>query len=386
MQRRDFLSLAAGSAVTAWMPAALAAVPGDYAYRNLLVLVELKGGNDGLNTVVPYADPNYYRLRPRIGIKREEVLQLSERAGLHPSLGALMPLWQGRELAVIQGLGYPNPNQSHFRSIEIWDTASKSEEYLNEGWLARAFAANPVPKGFVADGVVIGSQEMGPFSGGARAVALSNTEQFMRQARLATPSARRGNAALAHILKVEGEIVQAASHLGSGVPIQLLTAFPTGEFGNALRTASQVIANQAGVAAVRVTLNGFDTHQNQPGQQANLLKQLGDGLAAFRAALVELNRWNSALVMTYAEFGRRAAENNSNGTDHGTANVHFVMGGQVRGGLYGQVPQLDRLDNGNLAYAIDFRSLYATVLEKWWGNDAKVSLGGRFQPIDLIRS
>jgi uncharacterized protein (DUF1501 family) len=381
MLRRDFLGLAAGSAVTAWLPQAFAAADG---YRNLLVLVELKGGNDGLNTVVPFTDPNYYRLRPRIAIRREDVLQLSDRAGLHPSLGALLPLWQARELAVLQGVGYPSPNQSHFRSIEIWETASKSEEYLHEGWLARAFAADPVPPGFVADGVVVGSQEMGPFAGGARAVALTNTEQFLRQSRLATPSAKRGNAALAHILKVEGEIAQAAGNLGTGAALR--TEFPSGEFGNALRTASQVIASQAGVAAVRVTLNGFDTHQNQPGQQGNLLKQLAEGLASFKSALIELNRWNSALVMTYAEFGRRAAENNSNGTDHGTANAHFAMGGRVRGGLYGPAPQLDRLDNGNLAYGIDFRSVYATVLEKWWGNDAKAALGGRFQAIDLIRA
>ena len=232
--------------------------------------------------------------------------------------------------------------------------------------------------------MVVGSQEMGPFAGGARAVALSNTEQFLRQSRLATPSAKRGNAALSHILKVEGEIVQAAGKLGAGAPLR--TEFPNGEFGNALRTASQVIASQAGVAAVRVSLNGFDTHQNQPGQQAKLLQQLAEGLVAFKAALQELNRWNSALVMTYAEFGRRAAENNSNGTDHGTANSHFAMGGQVRGGLYGPAPQLDRLDNGNLVHSIDFRSLYATVLEKWWGNDAKAALGGRFQPVDLLRA
>ena len=137
---------------------------------------------------------------------------------------------------------------------------------------------------------------------------------------------------------------------------------------------------------MRVSLNGFDTHQNQPGQQAKLLQQLAEGLVAFKAALQELSCWNSALVMTYAEFGRRAAENNSNGTDHGTANSHFAMGGQVRGGLYGPAPQLDRLDNGNLVHSIDFRSLYATVLEKWWGNDAKAALGGRFQPVDLLRA
>ena len=156
------------------------------------MLVELKGGNDGLNTVVPYADSAYYGLRPRIAIRRDDVLQLDGRTGLHPSLAPLMPLWQSRELAIVQGVGYPSPNLSHFRSIEIWDTASRAEEYLADGWLARAFAAAPVPKRFAADGVVVGASELGPLAGGgARAVALANTEQFLRQAKLAQPTARR---------------------------------------------------------------------------------------------------------------------------------------------------------------------------------------------------
>ena len=134
-------------------------------YNNLLLLIELKGANDGLNTVIPYANPRYAELRPRISIPRDQVLQLSDQEGLHPSLQPLMALWQNKELAVVQGLGYPNPNLSHFRSIEIWDTASKSEEYLDAGWLARVFAQTPAPRQFAADGVVVGSSDMGPLSG-----------------------------------------------------------------------------------------------------------------------------------------------------------------------------------------------------------------------------
>ena len=382
MRRRDFLgALGLVPLVTGLPNLAFAAAPANY--RNLLVLIELKGGNDGLNTVVPYADPSYYRLRPRIGIRREEVLQLDAQVGLHPALQPLLGLWQARELAVVQGLGYPEPNLSHFRSIAIWDTASQSSEYLSDGWLTRAFQANPVPKSFAADGVVVGAQDMGPLSG-ARAIVLANTEQFLHQARLADDAAAKPkNAALAHIQKVEGDIVQAASGL-SGTQ-HFRTEFPGGQFGNALKTAAQVVAGQAGVAVVRVTHNGFDTHNGQPNAQQRLLKELAEGLVAFRSAMREIGRWDSTLVMTYAEFGRRAQENGSMGTDHGTANAHFVLGGKVRGGLHGQAPSLARLEGGNLVHSVDFRSLYATVIEKWWGGGASGVLNGRFAPLDLLR-
>jgi uncharacterized protein (DUF1501 family) len=147
-----------------------------------------------------------------------------------------------------------------------------------------------------------------------------------------------------------------------------------------------VVASNAGVAAVRLSLNGFDTHQNQPGLHANLLRQLAEGLAALRGALVELERWNSTLVLTYAEFGRRVQENGSNGTDHGTANVHFALGGRVKGGFLGAAPRLDRLENGNLVHAVEFRSLYATVLERWWGVPSDRALGGRFPTLDLLKA
>jgi uncharacterized protein (DUF1501 family) len=385
MRRRHFLRASAAAAVAIFAPRFALAQAAAGGYANLLVLVELKGGNDGLNTIVPYADPAYYDLRPRIAVRRDDVLQLDGRTGLHPSLAPLLPLWQARDLAIVQGLGYPNPNLSHFRSIEIWDTASRADEYLTDGWLARAFASAPVPDSFAADGVVVGSSQLGPLAGGGvRAVALSNTEQFLRQAKLAAPAQARGNRALAHILKVESDISQAAAGLNGNRSFR--TEFPQGPFGNAVRTAAQVVASEAGVAAVRLSLNGFDTHQNQPGVHANLLRQLAEGLVALRAALQELGRWNSTLVVTYAEFGRRPQENGSSGTDHGTAAAHFALGGRVKGGLYGEAPRLDRLENGNLAHAVDFRSLYATVLERGWGVGSTRPLGGRFPTLDILKA
>jgi uncharacterized protein (DUF1501 family) len=391
VNRRNFLRFAAGTSVLpgamlSTASAAWAAASAGPRYRNLLVLIELKGGNDGLNTVVPYASPTYYALRPKLAIPRDQVVKLSDAAGLHPALEPLLPLWKGRELAVLQGVGYPEPNLSHFRSIEIWDTASKSAEYLQDGWLTRTFAAAPTPPDFAADGVIVGSPDLGPMAGaGTRAIALTNTEQFLRQARLAIPEGNARNRALQHILKVEADIVQAASHLNADHTFT--TEFPQGGFGNAIKTACQVIANRAGVAVVRVTLSGFDTHGGQPGTQARLLGELAGGVVALKNALVELDRWNDTLVLTYAEFGRRPKENLSNGTDHGTASVHFAMGGRVAGGMYGEQPPLDRLSgDGNTGYAIDFRSVYATVLDRWWGVPSTGPLGGKFTPLPILRT
>jgi len=363
---------------------AVAAAPTTADYRKLLVLVELKGGNDGLNTLIPYRDAAYYALRPKIAIPADQVVQLTDQAGLHPALAPLLQLWNDRKLAVLQGLGYPDPNLSHFRSIEIWDTASRSEQVLQDGWLTRAFATAPTPRSFAADGVIVGSNDLGPLAGsGTRAIALADTEQFLRQSKLAHPGAAARNKALAHILRVESDIVQAAGHL-DGRP-SFKTEFPAGGFGNAIRTACRIIANPSGVAVLRVTLSGFDTHANQPATQARLLKELAAGLVALQSALTEIGKWDDTMVLTYAEFGRRPKENQNSGTDHGTANVHFAIGGRVAGGMYGTALDLARLSgDGNPAFALDFRSVYATVLERWWGVDSRQALGGRFAPLPFL--
>lgn len=384
MKRRDFLGSVGACSVLGWIPSAVLAQT-SVDYQKTLILVELKGGNDGLNTVIPYADARYAELRPRIAIARDQVLQLDQATGLHPSLAPLMALWQAGELAVVRGVGYPSANLSHFRSIEIWDTASKSNEYLQNGWLARTFAQTSVPRSFAADAVVVGSPEMGPFSGiGTRAIALTNTERFLQQARLATPAGQAHNASLGHILRVEQDIVQAAAGLTADHVFK--TVFPQTGFGNAIRTAAQAVASQAGVAAIKVSLNGFDTHSGQAATHARLLKDLAEGLAALKSVLVELGRWDRTLVMTYSEFGRRARENGSSGTDHGTASSHFVLGGRVKGGLLGTAPALNQLDgNGNLPFAVDFRDIYATVLERWWGTNATAALRGKFTPMDFVK-
>jgi uncharacterized protein (DUF1501 family) len=392
MNRRRFLksglgAVAARSALAALGTSGAALAWGtpvvQPAYQRLLVLVELKGGNDGLNTVVPYAEPAYYALRPKLAIARDSVVQLTDRIGLHPSLRALQPAFAQGDLAVLLGVGYPAPNLSHFRSIEIWDTASASDRYLADGWLTRTFAHAATPPRFAADGVVIGSNDMGPLAGNAaRALALANTDQFLRRAKLAKSEPSKGNHALAHILKVENDVVQAATRLDASRTFA--TEFPDTAFGNVVRTACHVAASPGGVACMRLTLNGFDTHIGQAATQARLLRELADGLIALQRGLTELGRWDDTLVLTYAEFGRRPHENLSGGTDHGTASAHFALGGRVNGGLYGAMPDLARLGgDGNVTYALDFRSVYATALDLWWGVDSVSVLGARFEPVQF---
>ncbi|WP_440216196.1 DUF1501 domain-containing protein [Chromobacterium piscinae] len=389
-KRREFLKTAgAGLMLTVLPNLSWALAPAGY--KRLLVLVELKGGNDGLNTVVPYGSADYYRLRPGIAVAREQVLQINGDIGLHPSLAPLMPLWRDKQLALLQGVGYPDPNLSHFRSIEIWDTASASQQYLSEGWLTRLFHEQPTPKSFAADGVVLSSQVLGPLDGGARAVVLSNPQDFARQAKLvADQQPGHAGAALEHILKVEGDIRQAAASLAPlprTAPSEAPTAGPkpNGGFGVAVRTLTDTLARGVDIAVARITLTGFDTHGNQQPVQARLLAELADGLAQLKSEMTRLGRWDDTLLLTYAEFGRRPRENGNRGTDHGTANVHFALGGRVNGGLYGQTPQLAGVSEGNLAHAIDFRQLYATAIDSWWGKDSRNVLGGRFTPLPLLR-
>lgn len=386
IDRRQLLSLSGlalpGLPSLAWAQRAASAAD------RILVLVELKGGNDGLNTVVPHAHPSYAQLRPTLALKRDEVLRLDGSLGLHPSLAPLLPMWEKREMAILLGLGYPQPNLSHFRSIEIWDTASRASEYLDEGWVARAMAAGLRDAArFTTEGVAVGSAGLGALSG-TNAVSLTNTDAFVSQARLVTPTSLQGNAALAHVLRVEAGVLQAADGLRNQGAAPLATEFPKDGFGQAVRATCQIVSGQkgrAGVPVFHLTHGSFDTHRGQLGTHAALLRQLADGLVALKAGLMEAGAWDRALIVTYSEFGRRARQNQSGGTDHGTAAPHFVFGGAVRGGVVGTMPDLERLDaTQNLVHTADFRQVYATIARRWWGLDPEPVVRGRFDVLPFI--
>jgi uncharacterized protein (DUF1501 family) len=384
MKRRDFLALAGvGSAcllAPSWLRAAVKP-----AWNRVLVLVELQGGNDGLNTVIPYRDPRYYALRPRLAIARDSALALTEQLGVNPALEALMPAWRAHELAVVLGVGYPQPNRSHFRSIEIWETASDADETLQQGWLAQLFARTPPPQDFAAHGVVLGGSA-GPLAGDAAHIALHDTERFVQQAQcLRQAPVTTRNAALDHLLRVQQETQRAATTLEQRLAAApaLDAAFAQNPLGRQFATAARLIAARVPVATIKITHGGFDTHINQRGAHDRLLGELAAGLGAFRNTLIKHNRWSDVLVLTYSEFGRRAAENGSGGTDHGTAAPQFAIGGRVRGGLYGEQPSLTQLADGDLVHNVDFRQLYATAARRFLGLTPGFA-DAAYAPLDFI--
>lgn len=378
--RRALLRAAALSPLAAWVPGVAGAAPGRPVRR--LLLVELNGGNDALNMVVPYADPAYYSFRPAIAVARDEVLQLDGRVGLHPRLQPLLPAFQAREMAVLLGLGYPDTNRSHFTSIEIWDSAS--ERPTGEGWVSRVGSPAKLGGGFAADAVVIG-RNPAPVAGGEfDPVVLTTTQSFVANARdIQAVERQSGNAALRHILRVQQEIEGAVT----GLSVKRAAApgeFPKDPFGRDLAEAAKLLIGAPAAPVVKVALSGFDTHVQQKGKHDRLMIQLGQGLGAFRASMQAAGVWAHTLVLTYSEFGRRVKQNGSNGTDHGAAAAHFVLGGSIQGGLYGSPPDLKALDNGDLKVTTDFRCVYNAVLADWWGQPGAQIEASRYRKLNFV--
>jgi uncharacterized protein (DUF1501 family) len=369
MDRRDFL-LGAGALSVVLARRSASAQQGSTG--RVLILVELKGGNDGLNTVIPYADPVYHSLRSGIGVPRERTLQLDERVGLHQKLEPLMESWRARDLAILQGVGYPLPNRSHFRSIEIWDTASSSNQTLSEGWIARAFEGARPPMGGGVDAIVTDTNSLPVTGPDLRTIVMQDAENFLRQASV-MHDGRTGadnNPALRHLLAVRHEVNAAAAGLRDKLHDAPAPASPYPAelgFGRQLDLATRILMAKVPVVAIKVAMGGFDTHANQVPTQERLLGVLAQNLATFRRNLLAANLWNDVVLVTYSEFGRRARQNASGGTDHGTAAPHFAMGGRVRGGLYGVYPSLTDLQDGDLRHTVDFRNVYSALSYGCWG-------------------
>jgi uncharacterized protein (DUF1501 family) len=374
MNRRDFLrrGAAAAAVLAPWSAARAQTAP-----ANIVVLVELQGGNDGLNTLIPFADPRYAQLRPRLAIARDQVIQVSEQLGLNPALRGLMPIWEARELAVVAGVGYPEPNLSHFRSIEIWDTASDSRTVLREGWGARALGRMEDLRDPATAAIVLGRPHAGPMSAYVQTVVMENPGAFAEQARTMAASEASGQGAMGHILATQRALRRSGGEVHAALQRTPAPAmrFPATGLGGQLANATRLVASGLDVRVIKTSLGSFDTHVNQRPTHDNLLTQLADALAAFREAMQAAGTWERVTVVTYSEFGRRPAENSGLGTDHGTAGPLFVMGGRVRGGHYGEQPPLGELVNDNLRFRVDFRSVYATVLKRVWSIEPNAVIG-----------
>jgi len=384
-QRRKLLKALAAAPVALRMPTALAQVRP----QRLLVMVFLYGGNDGYNTWVPYTDPTYYRVRPNIAIPRDAVLKVTDDHGFHPSLSALMPAWEAREVALVQGIGYPDVTQQHYRDIEIAFTGSDSD-LLAEGWVTRALASR-ASTGATPDAIALDmldireSDPMGPFRGGKLGVVeLYYPQEFLAKRRFAdcvTTTSERGRQAL-----------EATPALA---PVPLATHFPTDPFGEAMRATVELAAREPSVPVIHVTLNGLDDdkhhsvdcHWDQSKYHGDALKRLAEGLAALRSGLREIGRWDDTLVATYDEFGRSPMENEDRGTHHGLATTHFVLGGRVKGGLFGAAPRVQSMyPIGGVAPSVDTRRLWAAVVEQWWGGNGSRVFGRGYPALELVRA
>ena len=365
----------------------------------ILVVVQMGGGNDGLNTVVPFVQDGYYRARPRLAVPRERVLRVTDELGFHPGLAPLKALYDEGRLAVVQGAGYPNPNRSHFRSMEIWHTADPSGTGPRTGWLGRLFDSECPACGPTAGIAMTGAEMPLAMQGAAgRAVVLESPQAFaFHPVRGGGPQEVEAFRRLMQPVPGDEPVVDFLTHTAMDailasdeirkVPAQAQDAgdYPRDPFSLKLRLVSELISACVPTRVYYVGLGGFDTHAAQAGRHDRLLEQLGAGLAAFVKDLTQKGLLDRVLVMTFSEFGRRVAENASGGTDHGAAAPMFLIGSQVVPGIHGGHPSLVDLDQGDLRFQVDFRSVYATVVEQWLGIPSQTVLGDRFPTVGILR-
>lgn len=379
--RRRLLQALAASPLALSVPSLAAG-----AKQRLLVLAFLYGGNDGFNTWVPYTDNLYYRKRPNIAVARDAVLKITDKHGLHPSMAALMPAWRERELAIVQGIGYPEATQQHYRDIEIAFTAADTA-IRDEGWVSRALAPRGTADAVAFDLLDIRALDpMGPFRGGRLGVVqVHYARELLAKRRLSECLVETNGPGRARLARDPGVLPALA----------LRTRFADEPFGQAMQAAVRLAAADRSLAVIHVALNGLDddkhhsvdTHWDQLEYHGDALERLANGLASLRDGLREISRWDETLVATYDEFGRSPIENESRGTHHGLGTTHFVLGGRVRGGLYGEAPPVQNLHPiGGPAPAIDTRRLWTTVARDWWGLDASGLFERRYAPLDLLRS
>jgi uncharacterized protein (DUF1501 family) len=409
--RRDLLSrgallVAAGLTAPSFIARTALALQGSppAARNKVFVAVQLSGGNDGLNTLIPFADPAYYQLRSSLAIPTSEILPITDSLGLHPSLGKLKGLYDEGMVAVVQGVGYPNPNRSHFRGMDIWHTA-RPDIMERSGWLGRYLDACHCGQDQPLPAVSVGDQLNSMFYAETTLVpAVANIGAFLLQTDSGDRNSRQlqvqtlrniysqAGAWPAHeaimrktaLKAMDGadQLQQAASAYRSGVE------YPNNNpLATQLQMVAQVIAGNLGTRVFSVQLGGFDTHAAQFNQQAALLGQLGDALDAFVKDLAAMGKLDDVVLMTFSEFGRRAAQNGSAGTDHGTAEPMFVIGRNVTPGLHGAYPSLQDLDeNGDLKFSTDFRNVYAAVLHDHLGIDPAPVLAGSYTPVGVLKT
>jgi uncharacterized protein (DUF1501 family) len=396
IKRRDFLQVSSLATASLFVPKFLRAFEGKTMVpsgNKVLVVLQLTGGNDGLNTVVPVRNDLYYKLRPNIGLTREQTISISDEVGLHPALTAFADAFHDGSMSILNNVGYPNPDRSHFRSMDIWQSASDSRSYVNTGWIGRYLDAQAkgstsptqalefddtlslAMKGEQMNGMALRDPKM--------LYGLAN-ERFFRD--VSGQHTGHHHEQADYLYKTMAGTLAGADYIAQKTGTRMSKApYPNTPLGKGLNTIASLILSDLDTKVYYVSHGGFDTHINQDVPHQRGLKEANDAIAAFMKDLKENHRFDDVLLVTFSEFGRRVAQNASKGTDHGTANNLFVFGGALKQkGLLNAMPDLTDLDEGDIKYQVDFRQVYATLLQKWLNTDAGTVLGGQFDPLKFI--
>jgi uncharacterized protein (DUF1501 family) len=407
--RRQFLksSLAVAPAAvlapTVFTRAVAASMSGVTTLPNrTLVIVQMAGGNDGLNTIVPANDDRYYEVRPTVNVRPEDVLAIDREVGFNPSLAAFKELWDEGVLAAVEGVGYPSPSYSHFQSMDIWQTGDPEKSGGFEGWGGRYLEGVTGEKDEGIQSIAVGrSVPRSLFTHKASVPMVNTIEAYQLQtATNAVADQDQRTEALLRLYRTGAGSRAFGAHLdrtaqaadSSSKELQdahgrytSTVEYPDTRLGRSLQVVAEAVTGIWGVRVAHVRIGGFDTHAGQLPVHGDLLRDVADSMAAFYRDMQAHGQDQNVVLMTWSEFGRRVTENGSGGTDHGSAGPMFVLGSPVRGGLYGERPSLTDLTKNNFKYTTDFRQVYSTMLEGWLWAPSEVVLGGRFEQIPLLR-
>ncbi|HJT74825.1 MAG TPA: DUF1501 domain-containing protein, partial [Chitinophaga sp.] len=363
--------------------------------NKVLVVVQLSGGNDGLNTVIPYRNDIYYRSRPTLGIARENALSLTDDTGLHPALTGFKSLYDEGAMGILQNVGYPNPDRSHFRSMDIWQSASGSSETWTDGWIGRYLdeqckgCDKPVQALEIDDTLSLAMKgndikglafrDPDKLQGGAN-------EHLFRELLRREAAAEDGHSNVDYLYKTMGATMSSAAYIKEQFKAyKTKEIFPSTQLGHNMQTIARLIMSDINTKVYYVSHGTFDTHVNQLASQQNLFKQLDEAVMAFTKELKNNNRFQDVVIMTFSEFGRRVAQNASGGTDHGTANNMFMIGGGLKQqGLLNDGPNLENLKDGDLQYETDFKQVYATLLNRWLAADDRAILKKEYGYLSFV--
>ncbi|MFT3703180.1 MAG: DUF1501 domain-containing protein [Agriterribacter sp.] len=398
IKRKEFLQIGSLATASMMLPGFLKAFekkqmvpPGN----KVVVVLQLSGGNDGLNTVIPFRNDLYYKARPILGIEQSKALKITDEVALHPALTAFQQLYNDGSIGIINNVGYPNPDRSHFRSMDIWHAASRSDEYWNTGWLGRYLDAqcnlcDKPTQAIEIDDILSLALKGKNINGIAvkdpkRLYGTSNEAFFKEVLNQHTVSGNKEQPA-DYLYKTLAETLSSADYIFKQSKLHPTGAdYPKTELGNNLKTIASLIFSDINTKVYYVSLGSFDTHVNQAAQQQRLFIELNSAVSAFVDDLKANNRFNDVLLFTFSEFGRRVEQNASNGTDHGTANnMFFISGGLRQKGLINSMSDLNNLQDGDLKYTVDFKSVYATVLRQWLSADDITILGKQYDYMQFI--